>query len=81
MADVTLLRQACRDVVRTIRILIIREMATHTRRTGEAIIPFRMALTALQGRMKAREGPTGCRVIEGGRSPARGVVAHFTLLR
>jgi len=68
-------------VVRIIRILIIGQVATHARRSGQAIIPFRMALAALQGRMKAREGPTRCRVIEGGRGPVRGAVAHFTLLR
>lgn len=80
MADVTLLRKAPRDMVRIIRVLIIRQMATHTCRTGEAKVSVRMALAALHGRVKTSEWPTCRRVIERGRGPVRGAVAHFTLL-
>jgi hypothetical protein len=69
MADITLLRKAPRDMVRIIRILIIRQMTTHTGRTGEAKIPIRMALAALYGRMKTSEWPTRRRVIERSRGP------------
>lgn len=81
MADITLLRKASRDMVRVIRVLIIRQMASHTCRTREAIIAIRMALAALHGRVKTSEWPTRRRVIERGRGPVRGAVAHFTLLR
>lgn len=56
-------------------------MATHTRGTGQRVIPIRMALAALNRRMKASERPTGSRVIESRRGPVGSTVAHFTLLR
>jgi hypothetical protein len=81
MADVTLLRKPSRDMARIVRILIIRQMATHTCSTGESKIPIRMTLAALHGRVKTSEWPTRRRVIEGSRGPVRGAVAHFALLR
>lgn len=81
MANITLLWQARRDVVRAVRILIIGQMASHTRRAGQAVIPIRVALCALQTRMEASKGPTCSCVIECGRSPVRRAVAHFALLR
>lgn len=66
MADITLLRKAPRDMVRTIGILIVRQMATHTCRTGEAKISVRMALAALHSRVKTSEWPTRRCVVERG---------------
>lgn len=66
MADIALLRKAPRDMVRIIRVLVIRQMATHTCRTGEAKVSVRMALAALHGRVKTSEWPTRRRVVERG---------------
>jgi len=66
MADITLLRKAPRDMVRIIRVLIVRQMATHTCRTGEAKISVRMALAALHSRVKTSEWPARRRVVESG---------------
>src|ERR1700746_1057932 len=80
MADIALLRKAPRDMVRIIRVLIVRQMATHTCRTGEAKISVRMALAALHSRVKTSEWPARRRVVERGGGPVRSAVAHFTLL-
>jgi len=81
VTHVALLREPRGGVVRVIRILVVRQMAAHACSTSNSVVPIRMALAALQRRMKTSERPTGCCVIEGGRSPVRGAVTHFTLLR
>src|SRR5437016_766390 len=64
MADITLLRKASRDMVRIIRVLIVRQMATHTCPTVEAKISFRVALITLHLRVPPREGKAHRIVIE-----------------
>lgn len=81
VADIALLWDPRCRVVRVIRILVIRQMATHTGCVGQTVIPIRVTLRALQACMEASKRPTRSRVIESSRSPVGSAVAHFTLLR
>ena len=53
VADIALLWDPRCHVVRVVRIVVIRQMASHTGRAGQAVIPIRVALCALQVRMHA----------------------------
>ena len=81
VTDVALLRETHGDMVRVVRALKISQMTTDTSRTGDVVIPVRMALAALDGAMRSGQRPAGRSVIEAGRSPGRGVVAYLALLR
>ena len=59
MANITLLRNSNRGVVRIVRILVVRQMATHARRTGKSVIRIHVALSALQSGVKTSERPAG----------------------
>ena len=81
MTNITLLREPNGSVVGIVRILVVSQMASHARGAGQTIISVRVALCTLHARMEAGKRPTCSRVIECGRSPVRGAVAHFALLR
>lgn len=81
MADVTLLREAHRNMIRIIGVLKICEVAAYASRAGQSVISIRMALTALQRRMEAGERPSGGRMIKFRGGPIRRAVAYLTLLR
>lgn len=64
VANVTLLREAHRDMVRVGRALKILQVTTYAGRAGQAVIPVRMTLAALQRGVEAGERPACRRVIE-----------------
>jgi len=71
-------RQSQRYMVhRSLRVVVIRLMASHAGRTGQLIVVVDMALRALHGRVEARQRETRLRVIEGGPAPVHRAVATF----
>jgi len=81
MADVTLLREPDRHVVRIIGVLKVGKVAGHTCRVRQSVcIAAGMALAALQRRMPTGQRPASRGMIEARLSPRGCVVTDFALL-
>lgn len=82
VANVALLREPDRSVVRVIGVRVVGEMARHACRVCQSIgIATGMALAALQRRVRPGQGPAGRGMIEGRLSPRSCVVTDLALLR
>src|SRR5215475_8564334 len=77
MADLTLLWDSCRHVIRIRRALVILQMTSDARGTGEIKVSVRMALLTLQLRVPSGQGESDGIVIEVRRLPCRCRVAHL----
>jgi hypothetical protein len=81
VADVALLREADRNVIRIGRTLEVFEVAANASGRGQVVVAIGVALGALQIGVRTGEREAGSRVVEGGRSPIGGAVADLALLR
>ncbi len=81
MADLALLRESGRGVVRVVCILKILQMATDTFGRAQVVIPVGVALRALHLQVRPGEREGSLRMIERSRLPGRCRVANIALLR
>jgi len=86
VTHVALLREPGARVIWVRRPFEVVQVARHTSRAGQAVGPGRavggvMALIALQGNVRPRQGPPSHGVVEARWSPCRRAVADFALLR
>ena len=83
MANVALLREADRGVIRIAGALIVLKMAADAGGVGEVVVAVGggMTLAALHVGVRSGERPAGGGVIEGSRGPVGSAVADFALLR
>jgi len=69
MADLALLREAGRRVVRVVRVLKILQMAADASRAAQVVISVRVALRTRHADMRSSERETSLGVIESCRLP------------
>lgn len=81
VADVALLREADRNVIRIGRTLEVFEVAANAGGRGQIVVAVGMALSTLQIGVRSGEREAGGRMIKGRGSPISGAVADLTLLR
>jgi len=80
VTDFTLLREACRHVIRIVGSLEILQVARDASRGRQIVIPIHMALRALHARVSSSQRETRLRMIKRRRHPCRRGVAHLALL-
>jgi len=81
VAELTVLRESGRRVIRVVGCLIVLQVARIARGGQRGVLAARMALLARGGRVRAGQRKLGGAVIEGGSQPLGGGVAELTGLR
>jgi hypothetical protein len=81
VANLALLGEARRDVIRVVGSLKILQMATHASSVRDVVVAIYVALSALHAGVCARQGETSFRMIEGRWRPRRCAVTDLAGLR
>ena len=81
VANIALLRESHRDVVRITRALKILQVAAHAGGVCDVVVSAGVTLAALERGVRPGQRPTCGGVIEGRRRPVRGGMADLALLR